>query len=250
MIFRDSAQPSWAARLASRAAFLTLGLAVAATLSGCPDGGELENPEQNMQYVGGTTGVGGSTGGSAGVGGTTGGAGAAQGGTAGAPAGGAGAGAGTAGGAGTGSGTWVWNTAACGDVKDALKKNCARSGCHSTLDQYAGLDLTDPATFRTQMLNKDALHGDIGCNATGTPFRQCTPEELVSMKGCPPVGVKLIDSANPDASWVLAKINGTHGTCGDVMPISPGNTPANGWDAAGTRKACYIEFFRSLAAPQ
>jgi hypothetical protein len=250
MILRDPAQPSWAARLAPRAAFLTLGLAVAATLSGCPDGGELENPEQNMQYVGGTAGVGGSTGGSAGVGGTTGGAGAAQAGAAGAPAG--GAGAGTAGGAGTGSGTWVWDTAACGDVKEALKKNCARAGCHGSVDKYAGLDLTDPALpmFRAQLLDQVAMHGDIGCNATGTPFRQCTPEELVSMKGCPSAPVKLLDSANPDASWVLTKINGTHGTCGDAMPISPGNTPTNGWDAAGVRKKCYIDFFRSLAAPQ
>jgi hypothetical protein len=249
MILRDSAQPSWAARLAPRAAFLTLGLAVAATLSGCPDGGELENPEQNMQYVGGTTGVGGSTGGSAGVGGATGGAGAAQAGTAGAPAGGAGAGAGTAGGAGTGSNTWTWTCG--GEVKDALKQNCARAGCHSTTDMYAGLDLTDPTTFRALLVDKVAMHGDIGCNATGTPFRACTPEELVA-KGCPP-GVMLINSQNLDDSWLLKKMTLTKAElmgCGDPMPISPGNTPANGWDAGGMRKACYIEFFRSLAAPQ
>jgi hypothetical protein len=116
---------------------------------------------------------------------------------------------------------------------------------------YAGLDMTNPATLREKLVDKVAMHGDIGCNATGTPFRACTAEELVA-KGCPP-GVMLINSQNLDDSWLLKKLTLTKEQlmgCGDAMPISPGNTVANGWDAAGARKACYIEFFRSLAAPQ
>jgi hypothetical protein len=245
MIFRSQAPHTHAPRFARRAAHLCVGVAVAAALGGCPYGAELENPEQNQQYFSGAPGVGGAMGGSAGV--ATGGAGAAQGGTAGAPAG--GAGAGTAGGAGTGSGTWVWNPA-CGDIKIALKDNCSRPGCHSTTDQYAGLDLTDPTTFREQLVDKVAMHGDIGCNAVGMPFRACTPQELVD-KGCPP-GVMLINSQNLDESWLLKKLTLTKAElmgCGDAMPITPGNQPGEGWDAAGMRKACYIEFFRSLAAP-
>jgi hypothetical protein len=231
-------------RFALRAAHLCVWLAAATSLGGCPGGAELENPEQHLQYFSGAPGVGGAT---AGAGGATGGAGAAQGGTAGAPAG--SAGAGTAGGAGTGSGTWVWN-ANCGDLTMALKQNCARSFCHDEAEKYANLDLHDPTTLREQLVDKVAMHGDIGCNAVGTPFRACTPQELVDM-GCPP-GVMLINSQNLDESWLLKKMTLTTAElmgCGQAMPISPGNQPSNGWDPAGARKACYVEFFRSLAAP-
>lgn len=245
---------SLAARLSLRATYFVFGVAAASSLAGCPVGADLENPELHPQAGVQGMGVGGATGATAGIGGATGGAGAAQGGSAGTPAGGAGAGGsagaaagGSAGGsAGTGSGSWVWNCG--GEVKDALKQNCARTGCHSALDKFAGLDLTDPASIAGQMVDKPATFGDIGCNAPGMPYRACTADELTAL-GCPP-NVKLIDSANLDASWVLTKLNGMHGMCGDAMPIAPGNSATNGWDAAGTRKQCYIDFFRSLATAQ
>jgi hypothetical protein len=209
-------------------------------VSGCPVGVELEDPDRFEQYVGGT---GPTTGGASSVGGTTGGAGvAATGGTAGA----GGAAAGAAGTAGTGAGTWTWTCAE--DVTVALKKNCSRAGCHSTLDKYANLDLTSPAAIAAQMVDKPATHGDIACQPAGQPFRACTAEELTAL-GCPP-NAMLINSQNVEASWVITKLMGMQGECGDVMPIAPGNSPTNGWDAEGVRKQCYIDFFKSLAAPQ
>jgi hypothetical protein len=98
------------------------------------------------------------------------------------------------------------------------------------------------------MVDKVATHGDIGCNAPGTPFVECDAAQLAAL-GCPP-DVKLIDSQDFSASWVVKKLEGAQGECGDPMPIAPGNSVSNGWDAAGTRKQCYLDFFRSLAAPQ
>jgi hypothetical protein len=233
MTFRPSESPHGVTRLALRATYFAIGIAAAATISGCPGGAELEDPDRfpPVPTTGGSTGVGGATGG-AGMGAT--------GGTAGAAAG----SAGTAGAAGTGSATWTWDCG--GEVKAALKQNCSRAGCHSTLDKYAGLDLTEPAALAAQLVDKVAMHGDIACQPTGQPFRACNAEELLTL-GCPP-NAMLIDSANPDASWLITKLNGTQGNCGDPMPIAPGNSVSNGWNDA--RKQCYIDFFKSLAASQ
>jgi hypothetical protein len=35
-----------------------------------------------------------------------------------------------------------------------------------------------------------------------------------------PSGGKLIDRANPEESWLLRKITGTHGDCGSGMPAA------------------------------
>src|SRR5262245_53984876 len=64
------------------------------------------------------------------------------------------------------------------DVQVALSKSCARTGCHSALDHYADLDLSNPAAIAAQMVNKPALHGDINCAAPGMAFRECSPYEL------------------------------------------------------------------------
>lgn len=56
--------------------------------------------------------------------------------------------------------------------------------------------------------------------------------------GCPK-GDKIIDSANPDASWLLKKIKGTQGACGTVMP-STGALSA-------TDQACMETFVRCVA---
>jgi hypothetical protein len=129
------------------------------------------------------------------------------------------------------------------DLKPSLKQNCARSGCHSTIDRYAGLDWTDPNLAAAQLVDKVATHDDIGCNAIGTPFRPCTPDELIA-KGCPPNAL-LIDSENPEESWVLKKLRGQQGPCGDQMPMAPGNAIPNGWNAE--RLACYEDWIYEMA---
>jgi hypothetical protein len=129
------------------------------------------------------------------------------------------------------------------DLRPSLKQNCARAGCHSTVDRYGGLDFTEPGRVAAQLVDKVATHGDIGCNGPGTPFRTCTPDELVA-KGCPP-NTLLIDSANPEESWILKKLRGQQGMCGDQMPISPGNTPSNGWNSE--RLACYEDWIYEMA---
>jgi hypothetical protein len=220
------------ARRVLRGTAFVLGLAVAAALSGCPGGAELENPDRFRQYDAAT----------AGVGRTTGGAGmAATGGM---------AVAGTAGGAGTGA-TYVWDCAV--DVNVALQQNCGRSNCHAAptalQPPYADLELTTVEKAR-EMVNKPASYADIGCNGPGEPWRECGPTELPD--GCVP-GRLLINPINFEDSWVLRKMNALTKldlSCGELMPVPPGNAATYGWDANGVRKQCFIELFRSLAAPQ
>lgn len=127
------------------------------------------------------------------------------------------------------------------DIQVALSKSCARTGCHSALDHYADLDLSNPAAIAAQMVNQPAQHGDINCAQPGTPFQECAPYELPYT--CPPNAL-LIDGVNFDNSWVVRKLNGDE-SCGDAMPLPPGDSVSNGWNAA--RKSCLIDFFRSLA---
>ena len=89
------------------------------------------------------------------------------------------------------------------------------------------------------------MHGDIGCNQPGELFRECTEDELVAL-GCPEDAL-LISSADFESSWLVAKMNGAEGECGVPMPASPGNTPASGWSEE--RRACLLEYFRSLTLP-
>jgi hypothetical protein len=100
------------------------------------------------------------------------------------------------------------------------------------------------------MVNKPASYTDINCAVPPESYRECGPTELPA--GCVP-GKLLIDPINFEDSWVIRKMNAltkTDLSCGDLMPITPGNSLTNGWDGAGVRKQCFIDFFRSLAAPQ
>lgn len=203
--------------------------------------------------TGGTGGIAGSTGGT-GTGGSSGGTGGSTGGTGFSGTGGSIAGfssagtAGTGGSAGPGGGTWVWDCPDGSEAVSALRQNCARAACHNATSHYAGLDLTDPNAIEAQMVDKPALHGDINCAPSGMPARICSPDELAVL--CPESAqapTLLIDSANFESSWVLRKLNNTHGTCGNRMPYPPGDSATNGWN--DVRKQCVIDFFRSLAEP-
>ncbi len=215
-------------RLVGLVVRIGLGCACAVSLGGCPDGADLENPERFPQYGGGTT----STAGTSGAAGTVAGAGMGGGGSGGA-SGSAGS-TGVAGGGGTGV------VLGC-DIVDAMKKNCARAGCHGALDHYGDLDFSNLSAIGALMVDKPALHGDITCDS-GPPARECTPEELAT-RGCP-TNVLLIDSKNFDASWVVKKLTDQQADCGQAMPAVPGNSASNGWSDA--RRQCFLDYFRSL----
>jgi hypothetical protein len=129
------------------------------------------------------------------------------------------------------------------DLPSTLKQNCARTGCHGALDRHADLDFTDPNAVAAQLVDQVAPHGDLGCNPPGTPFAECTSNELAAL-GCPSDAL-LIDSANPEASWILRKLRGEQESCGDPMPIAPGNSISNGWNDA--RRACYEDWIYEMA---
>jgi hypothetical protein len=202
------------------------GLAAAATLAGCPVGAELEDPDRFAIGTGGT-------------GPGTGGTGPATGGTAGSGTAGSGtAGSGTAGSGGAG-GIVTPNVTCDGgaDYVVTLNSNCAKVGCHNTRSAVAGLDLTPNADLAMRLKNQPATHGEIDCGSGGV-FMECVPAT------CPQPGVALlVNSAAPDDSWLLRKLNGTQGVCGDHMPIPPGDV-----DFDDARKACLDKLVRAIAA--
>ncbi|HEY3498754.1 MAG TPA: hypothetical protein VGK73_28880 [Polyangiaceae bacterium] len=166
-------------------------------------------------------------------------------GTVGAGTGGAGTGGVTSGGAGSGGTVSVIPGVTC-DWPTALQKNCAISSCHGKLFQYGDL-LWTPTTLDS--MGRDLIArlkdvppslADVDCDP-GLEYVECTspPPE------CQPyVGAKLIDSANPDASFILAKLAGAG--CGNQMPLDPGSSPNNGWGPE--RLACIEELVRGIAA--
>jgi hypothetical protein len=133
-------------------------------------------------------------------------------------------------------------TIAC-DVTEALTSSCGRPGCHNATFRYADLVLVDASTAPAALVDVPALHGDINCAAAGQPFRECTPAELASF--CP-TGVLLIDSQNPEESWMLKKLRGEQSACGAEMPQAPGNSLGNGWSEE--RRQCLEAWIYWLAA--
>lgn len=106
--------------------------------------------------------------------------------------------------------------------------NCNIPACHSSTaiaPAAAGLDLTGSGTaLADKLIDKPAEHRDV-----------------VERDGGPPVvcneGDLLINTANPAESWLLKKINGTHGTCGDAMPV--------GFTLSATDKQCIVDWIMS-----
>jgi hypothetical protein len=78
------------------------------------------------------------------------------------------------------------------------------NSCHTSSAPLGGLDLQS-AGFTARLKDQAAKHQSVDNPA------QC------------PSGDKLIDSANPAASWLLKKVSGQQGACGTSMP--PGNVP-------------------------
>jgi hypothetical protein len=173
-----------------------LGVSFLLTLSGCPQGAELEDPAKYGLTGGNSSmnGSGGSTGGSsAGTGGTTGGS----------------------------AGTGATLTVDCGTdtYQNVLTTNCATPGCHkgSSLAPPASmLNLVPDSGLVSRIKDVKAVHGDI----------YMPPDfSTVYVPASCDMNALLVNSANPSASWILAKINGTQNDCGIQMP-SAGGPPA------------------------
>lgn len=207
------------------AVILVLASATSAALVGC--GGTAED---EVPTAGNGSGAAGGTGGS-GTAGSTGIAGSGTGGAAGSAAG----GAPTAGAAGSGAGSTGLPDVGC-DYVMALSRSCAISGCHNSRQISGDLDLTADAGLRSRLVDVPAKHSMIVCDPSMLDSF-CVPAAC-------PTNAKLLDSANPDASWLFAKIGLTPTGCGDQMPMAPGNA-ADRWTEAN--QTCLQTFFRALA---
>lgn len=125
------------------------------------------------------------------------------------------------------------------DYATALAENCSTSGCHSTKNQVAGLALTPDDGLIARIYGVPSTHSEIDCGANGV-YQECDwPNEPAAC--FPFADALLVDPGNPDESWLLKKINGTFGGCGEAMPPS-----GVALDAAA--RACLEKFVRAVAA--
>jgi hypothetical protein len=172
-------------------------------LSGCPYGSELEAPER-FAMRGGTGNAGGS-----------------------------------GGGAGNPDDGIVIPGVVC-DWQTAINKSCATSSCHGKGAAWGGLALDIDAGFVARLKDVPAtLHDVVDCDPDATVFG-CD----VVQPGCTAfVGAKLVDSQNPEASFLLTKMRDSG--CGNEMPLSPGNSASLGWDA--NRRACLESLWQGIA---
>lgn len=176
------------------------------------------------------------TGGAAGVGGTAGTPGAGTAGTAGsAGAGGAGGSSGSAGTAGT-AGTAAGGAPPTCGYAAIIQAQCAKAGCHNTTHMMSGLDL-QAAGYEQRIVNAPVTYGDISCpDPAGGPL----PVECVPTTCAQGTGQLLINTTTPSESWMLKKLLGTHGDCGDQMPLAPGKVTAE-------ERACLESWIHYLA---
>jgi hypothetical protein len=126
-----------------------------------------------------------------------------------------------------------FSTVNCGttDPEELFTTTCAKSFCHGK-SAVAGLDLrTDPG-LASRLLDQPARFGDISCPDDDS--QTCVPETC-------PTGALLVDSANPEASFMLAKVSAvpTNG-CGDPMPPTSGVSTAD--------YPCYLAIINAIAA--
>lgn len=126
-----------------------------------------------------------------------------------------------------------FSTVNCGttDPEELFTTTCAKSFCHGK-SFVAGLDLrTDPG-LASRLLDMPAQFDGIPCPDDVT--QTCVPDTC-------PTSALLVDSANPEASWMLAKLSAvaTNG-CGDLMPPSSGASTAD--------YPCYLAIINAIAA--
>ena len=92
-------------------------------------------------------------------------------------------------------------------LTQAFSFACGSPGCHDPTSTTLNLVSPDVAG---RLVNVTAKHA------------------LLDPSVCPSTPVKYIDTSNPSASWILAKLGGTQGTCGLQMPeTNPQNWTAD-----------------------
>ncbi len=146
---------------------------------------------------------------------------------------------GLAGAGSAGMGTGAVAAVTC-NYKPILEAHCASAGCHSPADSEYGPSLHPDDDLVLRLKDKPASHGGINCAPEGEPYEPCVPAACEIAAGDAPL---LIDSANPDASWLLRKLRGLADGCGENMPMPPGDD-----DFSEARRACLEEFFLAVAA--
>jgi hypothetical protein len=102
--------------------------------------------------------------------------------------------------AGSGSTGSMCETECMAKIINAQGTGC--KGCHGKALKSGGMMDLESAGYTGRLVDKPAEH--MG----------------VEMGAACPSGDKLIDSANPSASWLLKKVTNMQGTCGVVMPIT------------------------------
>jgi hypothetical protein len=138
----------------------------------------------------------------------------------------AGAGAGGASGGGAGSGTGGALPAQPGlnvsttCLTTIFAKSCSMVGCHA-VPAAADLDLSSP-NVNTRLIDVPATH------ESANPATGCIANQ------------KLIDSTNPDMSWLVQKLSTDGKTCGLAMPI--------GQPLSDTDVACFKKYAQDVAA--
>jgi hypothetical protein len=125
------------------------------------------------------------------------------------------------------------------EVEAVLLDHCG-PGCHSPGVRRAGLDLSYDSGLVGRIKDIPATHREIACNPPTEAFRECLPPNEPA--ACIPFAkARLVDSAHVEESWLLKKVNGTHGGCGLKMPAVP--TGYGGW-----AHDCLQAFVRAVAA--
>ncbi|MET0795225.1 MAG: hypothetical protein ABW061_27145, partial [Polyangiaceae bacterium] len=140
--------------------------------------------------------------------------------SAGTSAGGSGASAGSAGAGGASTQPGLNVPTTC--LTAVLAKSCGTLGCHQAPATFAaGLDLSSP-NVNTRLIDVVATHKD------ADPASGCV------------VGQKLIDSVNPDQSWLVLKLSTDGTSCGYSMPI--------GSSLSADDTACLKQYAQDVAA--
>ncbi|MEO6601659.1 MAG: hypothetical protein ABIQ16_17415 [Polyangiaceae bacterium] len=107
-------------------------------------------------------------------------------------------------------------------LTDIFAASCSSIGCHAGPAAVAAarLDLSS-ANVNTRLIDVLATH------------------ELAPIDAPCVAGQKLIDSANPDQSWLVRKLTAAGATCGSRMPIGP-ELPAD-------EMACVTKYAQDVA---
>lgn len=140
-------------------------------------------------------------------------------------------------GGGGGSGGLPAGGAGYGSMSDSGALSVCETAC------FKGIVSSAPLNCKICHGKVVRLAGTLDLESSGVSARlkdAFAQHPAVQAGGVCPQGDRLIDSAAPQNSWLLKKIMGQQGTCGDVMPPTD---PLNAAD-----KACMTEFVNCVAS--